>query len=252
MIFNEPLVRGTLIRRYQRFLADVQLESGEEVVVHCPNSGSMLSVDAPGSEVWVSPARNPERKLRYSWELIRVGETLVGINTSRPNQLVADAVVSGQIPELAGYSTIHREVKYGRNSRIDLLLEGGDRSRCFVEVKNVTLKRGEGEDVPVEFPDSVTDRGKKHLAELAHSVREGARATMVFLAQRADAKRFVIAEDIDPGYAIGLRDAVAAGVEVLCYGCEVSTEGIRVATALDHPWLHGPRHDGDARGALRQ
>jgi sugar fermentation stimulation protein A len=167
MIFPDPLVRGTLLRRYKRFLADVDLETGETVTAHCANSGSMLSVDAPGSEVWLSPARNPDRKLKYTWELIRIGETLVGINTGHPNAIVAEAVAAGEIPELNGYTSARREVKYGRNSRIDLLLEGPGRPRCFVEVKNVTLKRESGPDYPVEFPDAVTARGTKHLLELS-------------------------------------------------------------------------------------
>lgn len=141
MHFTSPLLRGVLIKRYKRFLADVTLENGEVVTAHCPNSGSMLSVDLPGSEVWLSRASNPKRKLGYTWELIRVGDDLVGINTNRPNALVAEAIESGTIAELAGYDAVRREVKYGQNSRIDLLLESPGRPQCYVEVKNVTLKR---------------------------------------------------------------------------------------------------------------
>jgi len=234
MQFPDPLIPGTLVRRYKRFMADVVLETGETVTAHCANSGSMLSVDTPGSEVWLSPARNPDRKLRYTWELIRIGGALVGINTQHPNALVAEAVREGTIAELGGYESIRREVKYGRNSRIDLLLESPDRAPCYVEVKNVTMKRGTATDDPVEFPDAVTGRGTKHLAELADMVAEGARAVMVYLAQREDSSRFAIASDIDPAYQRALDDATSRGVEILCYGCRMSTTEIRVGTPLPH------------------
>ena len=167
MVLPSGLVRATLVRRYKRFLADAALPSGEIVTAHCPNSGSMLSVDAPGSEVWLSRNDAPGRTLRYTWELVRVGDTLVGINTGRPNGLVAGAIAGGGIPELAGYQRLRREVRYGGNCRIDLLLDGDGRPPCYVEVKNVTLKRDPAADAPVEFPDSITQRGRKHLAALA-------------------------------------------------------------------------------------
>lgn len=231
MEFPDPLLRGSLIKRYKRFLADVTLDSGEAVTAHCANSGSMLSVNAPGSEVWLSPARNPERKLRYTWEMIRIGKGLVGINTGHPNGLVAEAVKAGAIPELAGYASIRREVKYGRNSRIDLLLEGNGRPACYVEVKNVTMRRGTAADSPAEFPDAVTERGAKHLDELAAMVAAGHRAAMLFLVQREDCPAFTVAADIDPAYAEGLARARAGGVEALCYGCKLSPEEI----VLDRP-----------------
>jgi len=241
MRFETPLVRGTLLRRYKRFLADVRLDSGEEVTAHCANSGSMLSVDHPGSEVWLSRADKPGRRLAWTWELIRVGETLVGINTARPNRIVADAVVRGLIPELAGYGAMRREVRYGRNSRIDLLLESAGRPTCLVEIKNVTLKRGSDDSGPVEFPDAVTTRGAKHLAELADAKRQGARAVMVFLAQRDDAERLAFASDIDSVYSQWLRIAVDAGVECFCYRCRISPEEIafdrRISIDLPVPAL---------------
>jgi sugar fermentation stimulation protein A len=230
--FDEPLIRGTLVRRYQRFLADVTLESGEAVVAHCANPGSMLSVGAAGSEVWLSAARNPNRRLRYTWELIRVGETLVGINTARPNRLVAEAIASGAIAELAGYTRVRREVRYGRNSCVDLLLEGPDRPPCYVEIKSVTLRRGPHPGGPVEFPDAVTTRGARHLRDLAEAVQDGARAVMVFLAQRDDADHFVIANDIDRTYGEALAKAMAAGVEAVCYRCHVCLAGISVRDRL--------------------
>lgn len=228
MIFEEPLIRGTLVRRYQRFLAEVALDDGEVVTAHCANPGSMLGVNASGSEVWLSVARNPTRRLRYTWELIRVGGNLVGINTCRPNGLVAQAIAGGAIPELAGYAVCRREVKIGRNSRVDLLLEGPDRPPCLVEVKSVTLRRDGRPGRPLEFPDAVTERGTKHLRELAGAVQKGARAVMIYLAQRDDGDHFVIAQDIDPAYAEALRAAMAIGVEALCYRCRVSVAGIKV------------------------
>lgn len=229
--FEAPLIRGTLIRRYKRFLADVALEDGQTVTAHCPNPGSMLSVDVPGAEVWLSPAPDPRRKLAFTWELIRLGDVLVGINTGRPNALVAQAIALGAIAELTGYDGIRREVRLGRNARIDLLLTATDRPNCFVEVKNVTLHRPARPGL-VEFPDCVTVRGVKHLAELTTAATSGDRAVMLFLAQRGDGDTFAIASDIDPGYAAALAAAAAAGVEVLCYRCSVGLEEIRVSERL--------------------
>ena len=232
MKFPDPLLRGTLIKRYKRFLADVVLDSGETVTAHCANSGSMLSVREPGSEVWLSPARNPERKLRYTWELIRVGDALVGINTQHPNAIVAEAVADGAIAELAGYASARREVKYGKNSRIDLLLEDAGKPPCYVEVKNVTLKRDLSPDGPAEFPDAITARGAKHLAELSDMVAEGFRAVMLFLVQRPDCSRFTLAADIDPAYAEAYAEARARGVEALCYSCAVAPEEVKIAAPI--------------------
>jgi sugar fermentation stimulation protein A len=233
MRFPAPLVRATLLRRYKRFLADVTLDDGPVVTVHCPNSGAMLGLDAPGVEVWLSSAANPKRKHPWTWELVREGDTLVGINTGHPNALAAEAIAAGTIPELAGYATLRREVKYGRNSRIDLLLEDPERPPCYVEVKNVHLKRGIGPDTPAEFPDCVTARGAKHLVELADMVAAGGRAVMLYLAQRDDVGRFALAADIDPAYAAGLRLARAAGVEALAYRCRVALDGIAVTDRLE-------------------
>ena len=232
MKFAAPLVEGVLVGRYKRFFADVKLATGEIVTAHCANSGSMLSVKEPGSRVWISPAPNPERKLRYTWEIIEVHGGLVGINTGHPNRLVAEAIADGHIKELQGYASLKREQKYGRNSRIDILLEAPGKPPCYVEVKNVTLKRGPGEHQPAEFPDSVTERGAKHLIEMTDMVKNGARAVMVYLVQRADCRRFTVAADIDPTYAEGLEKAVAAGVEAVCYGCDVSPDAITIARTL--------------------
>jgi sugar fermentation stimulation protein A len=227
--FPDPLIPGRLIKRYKRFLADVTLDGGEVVTAHCANPGSMLSTDAPGSEVWLSPARNPERKLRYTWELIRVaGGALVSINTQHPNRVAEEAIAGGAIPELTGYATLRREVKYGKNSRIDILLEDGAKPSCLVEIKSVTMKRGN----LCEFPDAVTARGAKHLDELAGQIADGHRAVMLYLAQRGDGEAFSIAGDIDPNYAEKLSHAMAAGVEAYCYECDVNPAGIQVAGPL--------------------
>ncbi len=238
MQFPDPLLRGTLVKRYKRFLADVTLDAGRDqsddvVTAHCPNPGSMLGLNAPGAEVWLSPARNPNRKLRYTWELLRFDGHLVGINTGHPNTLVEEAVHNGAIPELAGYESARREVRYGKNSRIDLLLSGGGRPDCYVEVKNVHLKRDlEGPRGTAEFPDSVTKRGAKHLAELSDMVAAGNRAVMVYVVQRQDCDRFSLAADIDPGYADAFAAARAAGVEAICYACKISLDGIHIAAPL--------------------
>jgi sugar fermentation stimulation protein A len=228
MRFAGPLLRGTLLRRYKRFFADVLLDDGETVVAHCPNPGSMLSVNQPGSEVWLSRSDKATRTLAYTWELIRVGHVLVGINTDRPNRLVAEALAQDRIPELSGYVSLRREVRYGRNCRIDLLLEHPGRPTCLVEVKNVTMRRSLGDGAPIEFPDSVTLRGSKHLAELADAVRQGNRAVMLYIAQRQDGDRLAFASDLDPVYGRSVRAAVAAGVESLCYRCRVDVEEVRI------------------------
>ena len=228
MKFPEPLVTGRLVKRYKRFLSDIALESGEIVTAHCANPGSMLGLAEPGALVWLSRSANPKRKLPFSWELVDVGSSLVGINTSRPNDLVAEAVTCGAIAELTDYETLRREVPYGKNSRIDLLLESPGRAPCYVEIKNVTLSRRE---TLAEFPDSVTARGAKHLDELAAAVRSGSRAVLFFLAQREDCTRLEVAADIDPNYATAFARALAEGVEMICYGCKVGPEAIE----LDRP-----------------
>lgn len=224
MNFEKPLVRGRLVKRYKRFLADVVLDSGEEITAHCANPGSMLGLNAPGSLVYLSRSDNPARKLAWSWEIIEADGALVGISTAHPNRLVEEALLAGLIPELAGFASLRREVKYGKNSRIDILLEGADGGLTYVEVKNVHLMRQAG---LAEFPDSVTARGAKHLVELEDMVRAGHRAVMVYLVQRPDCSELDFAADIDPAYAAALRQAMAGGVEAHAIGCEVTPEFIR-------------------------
>lgn len=233
MQFPDPLVRGTLVRRYKRFLSDITLENGETVVAHCANPGAMTGLNTPGMEVWLSPNRNPKAKLDWRWELVRAEGGLVGINTAHPNNIVAEAVGNGRIEELAGYENLRREVKYGQNSRIDILLEGPDRPSCYVEIKNVHLRRPElDHPTAAEFPDSVTKRGAKHLAEMSEMVGQGHRAVMVYLVQRTDCDHFRLAGDIDPDYASAFSKARAAGVEAICYTCKIDRDGIELSHSL--------------------
>lgn len=233
MVFASPLVRGRLLRRYKRFLADVELEDGTVVTASCPNTGSMLGLTAPGLSVWLSVSASPSRKYPHTWELLELaspgGPVVVGINTGHPNRLVPPAILAGAVPELGGYDSIRSEVKYGRNSRIDILLEGGSKPPCYVEVKNVHLSRRPG---LAEFPDSVTARGAKHLKELSDMVRSGARAVMFYLVQRGDADSFALAADIDPLYAESFAAATSGGVEALAYCCRVSPDTISLDRRL--------------------
>lgn len=228
MKFEDRLIPGTLIKRYKRFLADVTLENGEVVTAHCANSGSMMNCKDEGAPVWLSPSNNPKRKLKYTWEIVQIDGNNVGINTGHPNKLVEEAILAGQIAELTGYSKLRREVKYGQNSRIDILLEDDSKPKCYVEVKNVTLRRGESAD----FPDAVTARGAKHLRELGDMVEEGHRAVMFYLVQRGDCQQMDIARDIDPTYDAELKEAMKRGVEIVCYQCNVTPEEITVTTPV--------------------
>jgi sugar fermentation stimulation protein A len=228
MRWPKPLIPGRLIRRYKRFLADVALATGGEVTVHCPNPGRMLGLDTPGSRVWLSEGTNPLRKLPLTLELVEADGGLVGINAMRPNRLVEEAIRAGRIEELAGYREIRREVCYDGGSRIDLLLRELGRPDCYVEVKNVHLRRA----AAAEFPDCVTARGARHLAAMRRQVGAGARAVLVYVVQRTDCAAFAVAEDIDPIYAGAYRSALAGGVEALCRACTISLEGIELAVPL--------------------
>lgn len=233
MRFPAPLIPATLVKRYKRFLADVMLPTGETVTVHCANPGSMIGLNVPGARVWLSKSANPNRKLAHSWELIEVdlgaGTEFVGINTGHPNALAAEAIAAGAIPELTGYATIRREVRYGNGSRVDFLLQHPARPPCYVEIKNVHLMRRPG---LAEFPDAVTKRGTKHLQELSVMVAGGARAVMLFLVQIGSAGSFALARDIDPAYGRAFDAARSAGVEALARRCRVTRDGIEVAEAV--------------------
>lgn len=225
-----PLLRGTFLRRYQRFFADVRLDSGETVTAATPNTGSMRTCSEPGSPAYLSIADNPKRKLKYTWELVQAGEGWVGVNTHLANHLAREAIEAGLIPELTGYGAPRREVKYGANSRVDLLLEDQDGARppCYVEVKNVSM----GRDGVASFPDSVSTRAVKHMRELAAQVRLGNRAAVLFTVQRMDCHTFRPADDIHPEYGEALREAVAGGVVALAYRASVTPREIRLVAPL--------------------
>jgi sugar fermentation stimulation protein A len=233
MRFGTPLIPAMLVRRYKRFLADVMFDSGEMTTAHVANPGAMTGLDRPYSRVWLSDSENPLRTLRYTWELVEVdlgsGPEPVGINTSEPNMLVAEALQTGLVPELRDYSSIRREVKYGASSRADFVLEDGKRPACYLEVKSVTLMR---KPRRAEFPDCVTARGAKHLDELAAMAERGARAVLLFVIQISSAERFTVARDIDPEYAAAFDRARAKGVEVLAWRCKVSAEGIEMVAPV--------------------
>lgn len=228
MDLPSPLFRGRLLRRYKRFLADVRLDDGQEVTAHCANPGSMLGLLEDGAEVWLYKSSNPRRKLQWSWELVRSERTLVPVNTSNPNRIVAEAIAGEHLPELRGYADVRPEVRYGEGSRIDFLLTAPERAPCYLEIKNVHLRR-EGR---AEFPDCVTARGTRHLKELSAMRAAGARAVIFFLVQREDCTAFAPAADLDPTYARELLRAEAAGVEILCYDCSVTLERVRLRRAL--------------------
>lgn len=227
MIFPQPLVRGHLIKRYKRFLADIELEDGTVLTAHCPNSGAMQGLTDPGTPVWLSKSSNPSRKLPYTWQMAYVEGAFVGMNTANPNGLVEEAIRTGVITELQGYDTLRTEVPYGKNSRIDILLEVKGQ-RIYVEVKNVHMKRGS----TAAFPSSVTTRGAKHMGELSDMVREGHKAYVVYIVQRNDCTGFELAGDIDPIYEQETRKALESGVEALVYACNVSPEEIRITHRL--------------------
>lgn len=221
------LTRGILLKRYKRFLADVELEDGEVVTAHCANSGAMSRCSQPGRPVFLSYHDHPRRKLKYTWEMIAMPDSLVGVNTMVPNRLVEASIRAGRIPELRGYEQVRREVRVGQ-SRLDLLLTGPDGDNCYVEVKNCTLV----ENRQAFFPDAVTTRGRKHLQELQALAREGSRCVMFFLVQRMDATTFRPADHIDPEYGKELRIARSRQVELLAYDVDISLQGIAVNRKL--------------------
>jgi len=232
MIFSQPLIRSVLIQRYKRFLTDVRLQDGTELTIHCPNPGAMLGLNAPGLPVWLSVSSDPKRKLANTLELVEVDGGLVGINTMLPNKLVAEALGLGAIPELAGYASMRPEVKYGEASRVDFLLTGEGRPACWLEVKNVHLRRT---GTLAEFPDCVAARSSRHLRELEAMVAVGDRAVAMFVVQRMDCDAFSACRELDPVFAAALDRAADAGVEVLVYGCDVAVEGVRIARRM--PWV---------------
>ena len=223
-------IKGRLIRRYKRFLADVETESGRVITVHCPNPGSMLGTDRPGSAVRCSTSDNPKRKLRHTLEMIRVGRIWVGLHTLRANQIAGRALQMGAIPGLANYTTLKREVAAGGGSRLDFALEGHPRDprRAWVEVKSVTLAEGK----TARFPDAVSERGRRHLETLARLRRTGDRAILLYVVQRGDCTSVEPAREIDPAYATALTAAAQAGVEIQAVRARVGSREIRLEKSL--------------------
>jgi sugar fermentation stimulation protein A len=228
--FPRSLVEGRLIRRYKRFLADIQLDGAGVVTAACPNTGSMMGCCDAGSRVWLSESDNAARKYRHTWELVEVGRVLVGINTGLPNRLVAEAIDNGTIAELRGYASMRREVAYGDEaSRVDFVLEAPRKPACYLEVKNVTAAASKGIAL---FPDCVSARGTRHLRELIRLKAEGLRPVQVFCVQRADVREVRPADGIDYEYGRTLRQAIDAGVEVLAYRAKVTPSEIRLAERI--------------------
>ncbi len=230
MKFCSTLIETRLVKRYKRFLADVEMPLGEIITVHCANPGSMLGLTQAGNKAWISDSQNPKRKLRYSLEIIETDGVMVGINTSHPNKLAKEAIEASRIPLLSGYSTLRTEVKYGENSRIDILLQDEKKQDTYVEVKNVHFVRTAGLH---EFPDSVTARGAKHLDEMAREVEKGNRAVMLYVIQRNDGDYFQIAKDLDPNYFEAFKHATAKGVEAIAIRCDVTIDGIEAIDILE-------------------
>lgn len=227
--FEVPLIRGTLIKRYKRFLADVMLEDGTEVTVHVPNSGSMLGLSTPGIPVALSISPNLKRKLKHTLEMVKIEDTWVGVNTQHPNAIV-EMAFQHKIPEFSAYATCKREVKYDENSRIDLLLRAENHPDFYVEVKNVTLKIGD----KAAFPDAVTARGTKHLQALTRMIHQGHSAALFYLVQRDDCTSFQIAKDIDPTYFDAFNVAIGHGLKIICYSCHVTPECIKLNKILKY------------------
>lgn len=230
MQFSSTLIQGTLVKRYKRFLADVQLPDGSIVIAHCPNTGAMTGCAESGWKVWLSPSNNPKRKLLYTWEVVLTDrDHWIGINTHKANAVVKEALLESKISELSEYKSLQAEVKFGEeNSRIDFLLTDPEKEECFVEVKSVTLL----ENDRGYFPDAKTQRGQKHLRELSLIAKEGKRAVLLFCVQHTGIQSVQVASHIDPDYAKELKQAMLSGVQVLCYGCEISPEKIYINQPL--------------------
>jgi sugar fermentation stimulation protein A len=235
MLLPQPMARGVIVQRYKRFCVDMVLDDGREITAHVPNPGAMLGLKDPGLAAWVSWSGDPKRKLPWTLQLVEADGGLVGVNTMNPNKLVSEALAADAIPELSGYAVIRPEVKYSEASRVDFLLTHPDRPPCWLEVKNCHYRR---DGTLAEFPDCVAARSARHLKDLAAEVAKGARAVQLFVIQRTDCDSFAACEDLDPVYAKGLGDAARAGVEVLCYRCDISPNEIRISRRI--PWRDAP------------
>jgi sugar fermentation stimulation protein A len=229
MIFASPLITGTLVQRYKRFLADIILDSGEAITSSVPNTGSMLGLTDPGIKVWLSHSGDPKRKYPHTLQMVEVAGHMVGINTGLPNKIAEEAILAGLIPSLTGYAVLKREQRYGANSRIDILLTGPDRPGTYVEVKNVHFSRT---SCLAEFPDSPTVRGAKHLDELGNMVETGHRGVMLYVIQRGDCDSLKICADLDPVYAAAFQRAMRRGVEAYAIKCHITPAGITAVSTI--------------------
>ena len=230
MEFNAPLVPATLLSRYKRFLADCRLDDGTQITAHCANPGSMMGLATPGTRVWLEPNDDPKKKLDWGWRLVEhLDGHFTGVDTAVPNRMLKAALGAREVPSLDVYDRVRAEVKYGEKSRIDFLLSAEGQPDAYVEVKSVTLCRHPG---VAEFPDSKTERGARHMLELALMAKQGHRAAVFFLVQRTDACEVRIADDIDPGYAQAFLTAYGAGVEVIVHSTNISPKGVTLGPEL--------------------
>ena len=228
MKFKDRLLQGTFVKRYKRFFVDINYKD-KIITAHCPNTGSMMGLLNKGNKIWFSVSNNPKRKLRYSLEIIRVGKSLVGINTLLANKLVFEALKSKKIKSLIRFDNIKAEVKFSNSTRFDFLISD-TKEKCLLEVKNVTLLRNNN---IAEFPDAITSRGTKHLTELINAKKRGFHSCIIYLIQRQDCKVFKIAEDIDINYKIAFDKAIKAGVKILCYDCKINDEEIKLNNQIE-------------------
>ena len=228
MNFENQLIPGVLIKRYKRFFVDIKLKD-KKITAHCPNTGSMMGLLNPGNKVWVTKSDNKNRKLKYTLQIIKANDAVVGVNTHLTNKIVNEALIKNRIKEFAFDKIIQKEVKYNQNTRFDFLIKK-NKFKFFVEVKNVTLSRKKG---LAEFPDAITLRGAKHIKELMDATEKGYKAFILFVIQRDDCKNFSIAKDIDNEYSKLLTLALKNKVKVLCYDCKFSTKGIKLGKKIN-------------------
>ncbi len=229
MKFEKELLKGTLVKRYKRFFADIKYKK-KIITAHCPNSGSMMGLLNPGNEAWFTESDNPNRKLKYTLQIIGVNKKLVGINTHLTNKIVLEALKEKKIESLSKYKNIKTEVKFSDNTRFDFLISN-DKDKCFLEVKNVTLVRKAN---LAEFPDAITSRGTKHLKELIAAKKKGYESCILYLIQREDCKYIKIANDIDKNYKKTFDDAIKSGVKILCYDCKLNNEEIIINNQINY------------------
>ena len=229
MKFKEKLLQGTLIKRYKRFFVDIKYKN-KIITSHCPNSGSMMGLLEKDNKAWFSETNNPNRKLKYTLEVIEIEKNMIGINTFLTNKIVLEALNNKKINSLVKFNNIKTEVKFSNNTRFDFLISN-NKEKCFLEVKSVTLSR---KNQTAEFPDAITSRGTKHLNELINAKKRGFESCILYLIQREDCKTFKIAEDIDHKYKIAFDNSRNNGVKILCYDCKITNEEIKLNNQINY------------------